>query len=119
LFPTFARQWVGMDDLRKERLAINEALYRNVNEGIRAGARGRGGTLSIRCECGTLGCNRLFDVPHGVYEATRAESRRFLLLEGHDVPEVERVVERHDGFMVVEKFAESGDIAQATDPRSR
>ena len=108
-----------MDDLRKERLAINEALYRNVNEGIRAGARERGGTLSIRCECGTLGCNRLFDVPHEVYEATRAESRRFLLLEGHDVPEVERVVERHEGFMVVEKVAESGGIADATDPRSR
>lgn len=108
-----------MDDLRKERLVINEALFRNVNEGIRAGARERGGTLRIRCECGTLGCNLLFDVPFDVYEATRADPRRFLLLEGHDVPEVERVVERHEGFMVVEKHPEAGAIADATDPRSR
>jgi hypothetical protein len=108
-----------MGDLRKERLAINEALFRNVNEGIRAGAGEPVGTLGIRCECGTLGCNRLFDVPFEIYEATRSEPRQFLLLEGHDIPDVESVVAHHDGFVVVEKRAETGDIAEVTDPRSR
>lgn len=107
-----------MDELRKERLAINEALFRNVNEGIRRGQREPAETLAVRCECGTLGCNRLFDVPLGIYEAVRAHPRRFLLLKGHDVPEVESVVERHAGFDVVQKLAASGEIAEATDPRS-
>ena len=108
-----------MDELRKERLAINEALFRNVNEGIRRGRRDPAGaaTLAIRCECGTLGCNRLFDVPLAVYEAVRAHPQRFLLLEGHDVPEVEAVVEHHPGFDVVQKLGATGDIADATDPR--
>ena len=106
-----------MDDLRKERLAINEALFRNVNEGIRAGQQEPGATLAIRCECGMLGCNRLFEVPSGVYESVRADPRRFLLLAGHDVPEVEAIVEHHEGFDVVEKFGGTGEIADATDPR--
>ena len=108
-----------MDHLRKERLAINEALFRSVNEGIRAGQREPADSIPVRCECGTLGCNRIFEVPLGVYESVRAHPRRFLLLSGHDVPEVESVVERHDGFDVVEKYGETGDIADVTDPRSR
>ena len=107
-----------MDELRKERLAINEALFRNVNEGMRAG-RAEGGTLAVRCECGALGCNRMLELDVAVYEAVRANPRRFVLLVGHDVPAVERIVERHDGFDVVEKLGETGDIAEATDPRGR
>ncbi|HZB75096.1 MAG TPA: hypothetical protein VE526_02640 [Solirubrobacteraceae bacterium] len=108
-----------MDELRKERLAINESLYRNVNEGIRAGQPDPGQTLAVRCECGALGCNRLMDVPYAVYESVRAHPRRFMLLSGHDVPEVEVVVERHGTFDIVEKLGETGDIADATDPRDR
>jgi hypothetical protein len=107
-----------MDELRKERLAINEALFRNVNEGIRAGQREPAETIAVRCECGTLGCNRLFEIPLHLYEGVRAHPRRFLLLTGHDVPEVESVVERHEGFDVVEKRPDTGAIAEATDPRS-
>jgi hypothetical protein len=106
-----------MDDLRKERLVINEALFRNVNEAIRAGQRGSSSGLAIRCECGTLGCNRLFDVPLELYEEVRSHPRRFLLLAGHDVAEVESVVARHGTFEVVEKREASSGIAEATDPR--
>jgi hypothetical protein len=119
LFLTSGAHLVFMDELRKERLAINEALFRNVNEAIRAGRQEAGETLPIRCECGTLGCNRIFEVPTALYEGVRSHPRRFLLLAGHDVPEVEAIVERHDGFDVVQKHSETGDIADVTDPRSR
>ena len=108
-----------MDDLRKERLAINESLFRNVNEGIRAGRGTPEEALPIRCECGVLGCTQLVEVPLAVYEAVRSHPRRFLLLKGHDFPEAERVVEHHEGFDVVEKYGETGDIAEVADPRSR
>jgi len=108
-----------MDDLRKERLAINEALFRNVNEGMRAGRADSATSLAVRCECGALGCNRMLEIDAALYEAVRAHPRRFVLLTGHDVPAVERIVERHGGFDVVEKVGESGDIAEVTDPRSR
>ncbi len=106
-----------MDEPRKERLAINEVLFRNVNEGIRAGQAEAAAPLAIRCECGSLGCNRMLEIDVALYEAVRADPRRFVLLEGHDVPEVERVVERHEGFEIVEKVGESGGIAEAADPR--
>ena len=108
-----------MDELRKERLAINEALFRNVNEGIRAGRPGTGAAVAIRCECGALGCNRMLEIDAALYESVRANPRRFVLLDGHEIPAVERVVERHEGFEIVEKVGESGEIAEATDPRSR
>lgn len=108
-----------MDELRKERLAINEALFRNVNEGMRAGRPQPAGALTVRCECGALGCNRMFAIDAALYEAVRAHPRRFVLLRGHDVPAVERIVERHEGFDVVEKQGETGDIADVTDPRGR
>jgi hypothetical protein len=38
---------------------------------------------------------------------------------GHEIPDVERVVERHDEFVVVEKFGESPKAAIRLDPRRR
>ena len=51
------------------------------------------------------------------YEAVRASPRRFLVLEGHETPEVERVVERHPAYVVVEKLDEAARVAEETDPR--
>ena len=108
-----------MDEPRKERLAINEALFRNVNEGIRAGAAGHRHAVRdpVRVRVDRLQPDAR-DRP-ALYEAVRANPRRFVLLDGHDIPAVERVVERHEGFEIVEKVGESGEIAETTDPVAR
>jgi hypothetical protein len=98
----------------EERLAINEASFRKVNEGIEAGSDTR---LAFACECGRLGCNQLIELSRADYEAVRAHPRRFFLLASHELLEVERVVERHDDYVVVEKVGEAGVIAERTDPR--
>jgi len=51
------------------------------------------------------------------YEAVRADSRRFALTPGHELPDVERVVDRHPGYLVVEKKEPARGIVEATDPR--
>lgn len=109
----------SMDDAAKELAGLNEAAYRKVNEAIEAGARPTSGErrLAVRCECGSVGCNALLEVSVAEYEAVRASPRRFLLLEGHDSPEVERVVERHERYVVVEKHDEAATVAEETDPR--
>jgi hypothetical protein len=38
------------------------------------------------------------------------------LLATHELLEVERVVERHADYLVIEKLGEAGDIAERTDP---
>jgi hypothetical protein len=99
-------------------IGLNEAAYRKVNEAIEAGTERSGTDLfAIRCECGSIGCNRLLEVSVEAYEAVRASPRRFLLIDGHETPEVETVVERHPTHIVVEKIGDAAPIAEQTDPR--
>jgi hypothetical protein len=113
-----ARYGDGVDDATKEMVGLNEAAYRRVNEAIEAGS-GASGTdlIAVRCECGSIGCNRLIELPVAAYEAVRASPRRFLLLDGHETPEAETVVERHPTHVVVEKLDDAARIAEETDPR--
>jgi hypothetical protein len=37
------------------------------------------------------------------YEAVRADPARFAVVPGHEKPDVERVVEQHAGYFVVQK----------------
>jgi hypothetical protein len=106
-------------DERGERIARNEVAYRDVNEAIETG-RTRAGRQSgaFVCECGQLGCNQLVELTLEDYEAVRAHPRRFFMLEGHDIPDVEDVIEHHDGWIVAEKHPAQATIAEENDPRS-
>jgi len=55
------------------------------------------------------------------YERVRRVPTHFLVLPGesHVFPDIERVVEDHDGYVVVEKFGDAGRMAAKLDPRSR
>jgi hypothetical protein len=41
------------------------------------------------------------------YEEVRSDGTHFLLVPGHEEPSVERIVQRADGFHVVEKFSKA------------
>jgi hypothetical protein len=95
-----------MNEELVESLAKREALFRAANEEIaRADEQfGRDGeALEIICECGRNGCSGLISVARGDYGRARAQPRRFFVVPGHELPEIDRVVGRHDGFVVVEK----------------
>ena len=102
----------------EERAGRNEALFRVVNEEInevdrRFGAR----TTEFVCECADATCIVRLSVPLEVYAAARSNPTRFLVAPGHEDPSLESVVERHDGFFVVEKFGTAGDVAERLDTR--
>ncbi len=106
-----------MERQGKQRVAMNEATFRKVNEGMKDG-QGDSGLLSFVCECGRLHCTRIIQLSHEEYEAIRASSRRFAIVDGHELPEVEEVVERHDRYIVVEKTgAPEAEVVEHTDPR--
>ena len=103
----------------EERLAANEDTFREVNEGIARGQwPGDSAPVAFRCECARLGCTLLLKVPMTDYERIRQHPRWFMLEPGHEVPEIETVVERNDGYVVVEKRGEAGAVAEELDPRS-
>ena len=104
----------------EDRLAHNEAVFRAVNERIEAGSvpRPADDPVAFVCECAMLGCNQLVEVTIADYEAVRHDPHRFLLVPGHEVPEVEVIVRSTPAYNVVEKVGESGrEAARETHPR--
>jgi hypothetical protein len=108
-------------DDRLRRVGENEALYRLVNEQIEtlsAGVATSAREFGVICECGTLSCTSQIMIRPEVYEQTRALSDHFIVLRGHQFDDIERVVEDHETFFVIEKTPEEAKrIAQVTDPR--
>jgi hypothetical protein len=112
-------------DVEGERRARNEALFREVNERVEELAdrlSGYGNDPSLLagfvCECSRSDCASQLQVSYAKYETVRENPLRFLVLPGHEDLEVDRVLERHGGFFVVEKFGEASEIAVEEDPRS-
>jgi hypothetical protein len=107
------------DDLQR-RLASNEAVFRQVNEGIERGQwpGEEGAPVGFRCECARLGCNLLLELTLAEYEHVRSAPRCFVMIDGHELPGVEAVIERRPGYVIVEKQDEAGELAVESDPRS-
>jgi hypothetical protein len=108
-----------MDEETQRRIGHNQAMFREVNEGIQRGhwPGDEGAPVGFRCECARIGCNAILSMPAREYERIREHPRWFLILPGHEVDVVETVIERGPSYSVVEKEAEAARIAAATDPR--
>ena len=101
----------------KQRVAMNEATFRRVNEAMEAG-QDPDRLMSFVCECGRLGCSELIQLERDEYEAVRDNPRRFAIIDGHEIPETEEIVERHERYIVVEKAGDPvSEIVERTDLR--
>ncbi len=103
---------------REESVGKNEALFREVNERIREIAT-FADHVEFLCECGDPTCAQPIAMSLAEYEAVRSDSARFALVPGHETPELERVVEDHGRYVVVEKTpGRPTDLAVGLDPRA-
>jgi hypothetical protein len=104
---------------KQRRAGATEATIRDVNEGIERGQwpGEEDAPVGFRCECARLGCNRLVELSVREYEEIREHPTWFVLVPGHETPDVETVVETRPGYVIVEKRDEAGRVAEATDPR--
>ena len=106
---------------REERFAKNESLFREVNERIEEAAR-RAELLDMEagfvCECAELSCTERLPITLVDYERARSDPTWFVVLPGHERPDVERIVHSLGGCLIVEKLGEAGREAEARDPRS-
>jgi hypothetical protein len=105
-----------VSSLWEQRAARNEALFREVNENIaRLDERHRSVTGPVFvCECADPECVEQLTITPDVYQRVREQPRWFLLIPGHEDPHLERIVERHPDFLVVEKTGEAGEVAEET-----
>jgi hypothetical protein len=93
-----------VDEVTTSRLAHNEAVFRSINEQVRAleerfDSR-EGGFL---CECADTGCAENVFLGLDEYERIHEDDRRFFVIPGHERPEIETILERHPTYLVVEK----------------
>jgi hypothetical protein len=101
-----------------QRAAAAEVNGRRVNEAIERGAQGAGTAVFV-CECGNLGCSETVELAISGYEAVRSGFERFLIVPGHQIEEIEDVVERHGSYYVVAKRDDAAaEMAYATDDRN-
>jgi len=108
-------------DAREERLVENEAMFRRINERIEEIAESHGPAdghvYDFLCECSNSDCTLRVQLTSVAYESVRRESAQFVLAPGHELPEIEEVVFRTEGYQVVRKLGEAAEVASEEDPR--
>lgn len=107
-----------MDRAQEERLALNEALFRDVNERIREISdtfEQADATYDFLCECSDPSCSERVVLTPAEYEHVRAEPTRFVVAKGHALPEIESVVEQARDHVIVEKEGAAADVAVRLD----
>jgi hypothetical protein len=86
---------------RADRIAQTELFFRTVNEEI---ARNDGhGTTLFLCECGNSSCAENLELTAVALQHLHAESGLFVVLPGHEIPDLETVVDHHNGYLVVRR----------------
>ena len=108
---------------REERIGLNEAVFREVNERIEDLAE----TFDLKtppstssASAATPPASSASAMTRTEYEELRSESHQFAVHPGHEYPDVESVVARLKGYDVVRKNrGVPKQIAEQTDPRGR
>lgn len=108
-------------DFREQRLGLNEAVFREVNERIKGLAKlfhwDKPDALDLVCECRKSTCVERIEMSWAEYEAVRAEHTHFALYPGHSEPEIEHVISSHQGYEVVAKHGAAAQVARDFSPR--
>jgi hypothetical protein len=101
---------------REVRAARNQSLFRAVNEKLRTLNEAFASVsekFAIACECADSACVEMIEIHPHDYLGVRSEPRQFVVAPGHIYPDVETVVRTADGYVVVEKIAAAGAVAEA------
>ncbi len=103
----------------KERVASNEAFFRQINESVEYdySATDYPGLIGFVCECGDAECSEIVEMSRREYEHVRGNPCHFAIVAGHEIPGTEDIVERHDRYAVLEKRSDVADLVERTDPR--
>ena len=113
----------GQRDAVAERVAQNDAFFRDGNERIHDAAASmqveESALLPFLCECAQVDCTTVVQLTSSEYEAVRRDPTHFINAAGHVVNAQgwARVVEERDRYTIVEKIGDAADVAVELDPR--
>jgi hypothetical protein len=103
------------------RAARNETVFRAINERIEAGAAMHGIESSERlhCECDRSSCFEKLEMRPAAYREVLERRYCFVTAPGHADPRIERIIEEHNGYCVVEKIGEAREALDKQHPQQR
>ncbi len=106
----------------EERIALNQATFREANERINAAAGVYDVDIPVPfiCECADPTCAEIVRLALSEYEEVRADPRHFLNVPGHQAAAqgAAAVVAERDGYVIAEKIGHAGEIAESLDQRN-
>lgn len=107
-----------MDEARARRLALNESLFRDVNELIKEQQTdNQDDRPTFVCECVKVSCQLRLPVTLEEYQKIRAHPARFFVYPGHDEPHIEAVVEDlSPRFLIIEKVDPGRQVVEEDAP---
>jgi hypothetical protein len=110
-----------LSDVEKAQM---QSIYREVNERVMEVSAHRVISAAAQdaiCECAKPECSEPIAISAGEYERLREHGTWFAVAPGDDhvFPEIERIVEKNEGFWIVEKLEQAGAVAEKLDPRDR
>ena len=116
------------DPIPQRRMAENEVYFRQRNENMQQGiddlknlAHEQGhdsfidqsdSSLHFYCECSDENCRERVVVHPSDYDKIHKYRDRFIVVPGHEVPEIEHVVAKTHGYYVVEKDVVTPEVAK-------
>jgi len=111
------------ESISAERVARNDAAFREANENISNTARSLKldeGLLPVICECADERCSQLLKLTAEEYEAVRREPTHFINAHGHhqSAGPWAQVVEEFQRYTVVEKLGKAAEIVKELNPRT-
>lgn len=107
-----------MDDATAEKIARNNAMFRDANDQIEIAATEYGIETSqpvpFICECSNPRCVEIILLTLEEYGHVRSNPRWFAHAVNHErrVEDAVEPVEDHPGYLVIEKINHAGDVAQ-------
>ncbi len=97
--------------MRARKAAKNEALTRSLNEGLARGEeRWPSEDPTFICECSDLSCVEEVALSLEDYRGIHEDPQCFIVKPGHEVLEIEKVIDDRGAFRVVEKTGPGRDI---------
>ena len=100
---------------RQLRAAQNQMLFRSVNDQIMEAGEKLGdsrGEVDFACECADDTCVEKIRLSPHQFLGIESEANRFIVLRGHELPEVEDVIAERDGFLIVSKRGAGAEFVQ-------
>lgn len=110
------------DTFSARRIVENEVFFREHNEQVQKGfdelssivaevgepkyAYDTKTPLHFYCECADEDCRERIRLNLETYRAIHANRRAFTIVCGHEVKEVERIIEKTSDYCIVEKYTE-------------